>query len=227
MTPALEPPDEPCPPLRSTHTYRTLVYDRWGGGGRPVLLLHGVLFDRRVWWPTAAEIAGDCTVVAPDLPGHGDTPGGPDGDPEALVADLASIVSGLALRRAPIVVGHAASAHLAYAFAGRYATHAVVAVDELTPAPGDTPDRVVTAMGGDHVPGVFQPLVAARRDPALLRAYRCWWSAGPARVADLTVLSRPADDAPDGGRVRIYPGPSRFPHLHDVRGFAGDLRSLL
>jgi hypothetical protein len=138
-------------------------------------------------------------------------------------------VSGLGLRRAPVVVGHAASVHLAHGFARRYATHAVVAVDELTPAPADSPDQLLAAMAADHVPGVFQPLVVARRDPALLRAYRCGWSAGPAPAADLTVLSRPdrAGDDPADGRTRIHRGRSRFPHLHDVPGFADDLRSLL
>ncbi|MCA2211561.1 alpha/beta fold hydrolase [Jidongwangia harbinensis] len=235
MTPAhdpSEPPaDETSPPLRSTHTYRGLAYDRWGSGGRPVLLLHGVLFDRRLWWPAAAEIAGDCTVIAPDLPGHGETPARPEDDPGTLAADLAAVVSGLALRRAPVVVGHATSVHLAHLFAGRYASRAVVAVDELTPAPGDTPEHIVAAMGGEHVPGVFQPFAVARRDPALLRAYRCCWAAGPPPAADLTVLSRPGagdnDDDPGDGRVRVYRSRGRFAHLHQVRRFAEDLRSLL
>jgi pimeloyl-ACP methyl ester carboxylesterase len=71
---------DPQPPRRTTHASggpaRLLVYDRWGRYGRPVLLLHGLRYDRTMWWPVAAELATatTCTVIAPDLPGHGDSP---------------------------------------------------------------------------------------------------------------------------------------------------------
>jgi pimeloyl-ACP methyl ester carboxylesterase len=48
----------PQPKRRTTHAYGTpkniLVYDRWGDYGRPVVLLHGLLVDRTMWWPTAS-----------------------------------------------------------------------------------------------------------------------------------------------------------------------------
>jgi pimeloyl-ACP methyl ester carboxylesterase len=46
---------------------------RWSRYGRPVLLLHGLLFDRTMWWSVGVELAGVCTVVASDLPGHADS----------------------------------------------------------------------------------------------------------------------------------------------------------
>jgi len=70
----------PQPPLRTQHVAGNpktlLVYDRWGSFGRPVVLLHGLLFDRTMWWPVAADLAAttSCTIVAPDLPGHGQSP---------------------------------------------------------------------------------------------------------------------------------------------------------
>ena len=70
---------DPCrAPLRSEHTWHgpggELTYDRWGTGGRPLVLLHGLGFDRRMWWPVAAELADESLVIAVDLPGHGRTP---------------------------------------------------------------------------------------------------------------------------------------------------------
>ena len=39
----------------------TWSYDTWGTAGRPVLLIHSVLFDRTLWWPVAAELHRQCT----------------------------------------------------------------------------------------------------------------------------------------------------------------------
>jgi len=119
-------------PLRSTHIAGSpkspLVYDRWGEFGRPVLLLHGPLHDRTMWWPLAADLiaAASCTVIAPDLPGHGLSPARDGCAVERLARDLDRLVDGLGLHRAPVVVGHGASAALALAFADAYATRCVV-----------------------------------------------------------------------------------------------------
>jgi pimeloyl-ACP methyl ester carboxylesterase len=158
---------EPQPPRRTTHAIggpaRMLVYDRWGRFGRPVLLLHGLLFDRTMWWPVAAELATatTCTVIAPDLPGHGDSPARQDHDPGKLAHDLAQLVHKLGLHRAPIVVGHAESAAAATAFGERFAVHEVLTVDDL----GD---------GETEIPEHYRPYARARADPELLTAYEKW-----------------------------------------------------
>jgi pimeloyl-ACP methyl ester carboxylesterase len=152
----------PQPPRRTTHISggpRTrLVYDRWGQFGRPVLLLHGLLFDRTMWWPLAAELTRGCTVIAPDLPGHGDSPAREHVGVDGLVAELANLVNRLDLHRAPIVVGHASAAPLATAFGETYATHHV---------------RTVERMSGE-VPEYLLPFTAPRHDKALLTAYASW-----------------------------------------------------
>jgi pimeloyl-ACP methyl ester carboxylesterase len=158
---------EPQPPRRTTHAIggpaRLLVYDRWGRFGRPVLLLHGLLFDRTMWWPVAAELAAatTCTVLAPDLPGHGDSPARKDHDPAKLAHDLAQLVHKLDLHRAPIVVGHAESAALATAFGTRFAAHEVLTVDDLGDAHADIPEH-------------FRPYATPRADPEVLTAYKSW-----------------------------------------------------
>ncbi|MEU4236125.1 alpha/beta fold hydrolase [Actinoplanes sp. NPDC026619] len=137
-----------------------LVYDRWGQFGRPVLLLHGLLFDRTMWWPLAAELTSGCTVVAPDLPGHGDSPARDEIGVDALAGDLAMLVNRLDLHRAPIVVGHATAAPLAAAFADRYATHDVITIED--------------SAGPGEVPEYFRPFTEPRHDSALLTAYVDW-----------------------------------------------------
>jgi pimeloyl-ACP methyl ester carboxylesterase len=175
----------PQPPRRSTHTSggprNLLVYDRWGEFGRPVLLLHGLLFDRTMWWPVAAELStsASCTMLAPDLPGHGDTPPRAAHDIDRLAADLAVLVQRLDLHRAPVVVGHAESAALATVFAERFAVHRVLTVDDVDPAGGRT-----------EIPEHYRPYAHRRHDPQLLAAYAGWCT--PARSCTFPHLADPA-----------------------------------
>jgi pimeloyl-ACP methyl ester carboxylesterase len=126
-------------PLRSTHRTGSprspIVYDRWGEFGRPVLLLHAPGQERTMWWLLAADLiaAASCTVVAPDLPGHGQSPAREDDSPERLARDLDRLVDGLGLVRAPIVVGHGASVALAMTYADGHPTHCVLSFDEGRP----------------------------------------------------------------------------------------------
>ncbi|GID27283.1 alpha/beta fold hydrolase [Paractinoplanes brasiliensis] len=211
---------QPQPPRRSTHATNSplnrLVYDRWGEFGRPVVLLHGLLFDRTMWWPVGAELARDCTVIAPDLPGHGDSPARTDYSIERIAADLAALVHDLQLQRAPIVVGHGTSAWLAIAFADTYATHCLLTLDEPEDSMPATVDKLVASAGLGTVPEHYRPFAEPRRDPALLRAYGEWKAQPPTRRLAVA-----------GG----VPGPSgaetAFSHLSDPEGFAGRLRALL
>ncbi|MGK5677967.1 alpha/beta fold hydrolase [Actinoplanes sp. URMC 104] len=212
----------PQPPRRSTHVTNSplsrLVYDRWGEYGRPVLLLHGLLFDRTMWWPVAAELAGDCTVIAPDLPGHGQCPLRADYSLERIAADLAGLVNGLQLHRAPIVVGHGTGAWLAIAFADAYATHCLLTLDEPTGDLPGTVDDVVAAAGLAAVPEHYRPFAEPRRDPALLAAYAGWKAQPPTRRL---VVAGPASGPSGPARD------SAFAHLSDPEGFAARLRALL
>src|SRR2546430_8732687 len=44
-----------------------------GGSGPPVLLLHGYAETSRMWKPLATVLAPRFTIIAPDLPGIGDS----------------------------------------------------------------------------------------------------------------------------------------------------------
>jgi pimeloyl-ACP methyl ester carboxylesterase len=213
---------QPQPPRRTTHTAadptRLLVYDRWGHYGRPVVLLHGLLFDRTMWWPVAAELATACTVVAPDLPGHGQSPARTDNSLERIAADLATLVHNLGLHRAPVIVGHATSARLATTFADAYATHHVLTIDEPdTDLTGV--DDLIRAAHLQEVPEMYRPYAQPRHDSVLLRAYDSWLVQPPDRRSQPAMAGSAANRPPAPQR--------RFAHLTNPAGFAAELRDLL
>jgi pimeloyl-ACP methyl ester carboxylesterase len=211
----------PQPPRRTTHRTASprnlLVYDRWGEFGRPVVLLHGLLLDRTMWWPVAAELTG-CTVIAPDLPGHGQSPARDDYRLERIAGDLAGLVDRLDLHRAPVIVGHAASARLAAAFAAGYATQHVLTLDEPDIGATAVAD-LVTPARLEEVPRIFRPYARTRHDPALLHAYESWLAQPPTRRNLPAMAGRAAIPAPTPA------GP--FAPLTDPAGFAARLRDLL
>src|SRR5512139_1270545 len=54
-----------------------LAYSR-GGNGEPLVLLHPLGSDRRVWEPVLPRLARHFEVIALDLPGFGDSPALPE-----------------------------------------------------------------------------------------------------------------------------------------------------
>lgn len=79
------------PDGRSSQT--GLWFDRFGAG-EPLLLIHGTGSSRLVWKPVLDPLAAERDVIAIDLPGHGESPLGPEGFPPTpagyarVVADL-------------------------------------------------------------------------------------------------------------------------------------------
>jgi alpha-beta hydrolase superfamily lysophospholipase len=93
----------------------------WGGdGSRPLLLVHGVIASARTFWRLGPALAATgFRVVAPDLPGHGQTGGGDDGRGFAF-AETAGVVAAFARAAFPedrpddvAVVGHSWGSMLA------------------------------------------------------------------------------------------------------------------
>lgn len=57
--------------LRFVQTSAGVIRLRIGGNGPPLLLLHGHPRTHTTWWRVAPLLAGEFTVVCPDLPGFG------------------------------------------------------------------------------------------------------------------------------------------------------------
>ena len=97
-------------------------YLHWNldGAGPPVLLLHGLASNARIWEPVAVPLAARAgPLLAPDLRGHGLTDK-PDGDYgfDTFYRDLLAFVTANELQR-PVLVGHSWGALLALDYAAR------------------------------------------------------------------------------------------------------------
>jgi pimeloyl-ACP methyl ester carboxylesterase len=187
-----------------------LVYDRWGSFGRPLVLLHGLGYDRTMWWPVAAELGDDFIVLAVDLPGHGRSSARDQQGLDWFTHDLAMLVSRIESGRAPILVGHGESARFAEAFAGRFATQAVITVG------GDESDSL------RGVPEMYHQFAVARPDPALSEVYRGWPGERAGRHSTAVL---PATDRVASART-VHLGDQPFPHLRDPAGFADLVRTV-
>ena len=81
-------------------------YRDWGGSGQPVLLLHGLASTCHIWDLVAPFLAQECSVIALDQRGHGESAKPNEGYDFASVAgDVLGVISQLGWD-APVVVGH-------------------------------------------------------------------------------------------------------------------------
>ena len=86
------------------------------GSGPPVVLIHGMLNSSSHWRSVAMNLAGDHTVIAPDLIGHGDS-AAPRGDYSlgAHASSIRDLLAAMGIDRASIV-GHSLGGGVAMQF---------------------------------------------------------------------------------------------------------------
>ncbi len=119
---------------QATSIVAGLASDDQGRSDRrpPLVLLHGLTFDRRMWGPTLAELQEldpGRRVVVVDLPGHGESPSWPAYDVESVAEGVHRIVEDRQLE-SPVVVGHSIAAVIATVYGARYPTRGIVNVDQ-------------------------------------------------------------------------------------------------
>jgi pimeloyl-ACP methyl ester carboxylesterase len=98
----------------------------------PLVLLHGLTFDRTMWGPTLAELQEldpGRRVVVVDLPGHGESPSWPAYDVESVAEGVHRVVEDRELE-SPVVVGHSIAAVIATVYGARFPTRGIVNVDQ-------------------------------------------------------------------------------------------------
>jgi pimeloyl-ACP methyl ester carboxylesterase len=106
-----------------------------GGHGAPLLLLHGYAETSLMWRPLMPSLAERFTVIAPDLPGIGDSAIPADGlDMKAAAVRIHALMSSLGFQKAE-VVGHDIGLMVAYAYAAMYPaeTTKLVVMDAFLP----------------------------------------------------------------------------------------------
>src|ERR1700686_1398571 len=91
-----------------------------GGHGPAVVLLHGFAETSRMWMPILPLLGEKFTVIAPDLPGIGDSSIPENGiNMKDAAISIHSLVRSLGIEKAR-VVGHDIGLMVAYAYAGQF-----------------------------------------------------------------------------------------------------------
>lgn len=111
----------------SARAANAIAYDKTGSGP-PMLFIHGLTYDRRMWDPLVSRLSGDHTCIAIDLPGHGKSGDLPSYDLLAVTRDVYDAFRAID-DRAPIVVGHSMGALDAVAYAALYPVAGLVTSD--------------------------------------------------------------------------------------------------
>lgn len=109
------------------------------GEGPAVILLHGYAENSRMWRPLIPLLADRFTVIAPDLPGIGDSAIPADGlDMKTAATRMHALVRSLGFDRAE-VVGHDIGLMVAYAYAAQFPKEVgkLILMDAFLPGVGE------------------------------------------------------------------------------------------
>jgi pimeloyl-ACP methyl ester carboxylesterase len=105
------------------------------GHGPAVILLHGYTQTSLMWKPIIPRLAEKFTVIAPDLPGIGDSDIPKDGlDMKSAAIRIHELVKSLGVQKA-MVVGHDIGLMVAYAYAAQFPskTEKLIVMDAFLP----------------------------------------------------------------------------------------------
>jgi pimeloyl-ACP methyl ester carboxylesterase len=105
------------------------------GQGTPLILLHGYAEMSRMWKPIMPALAERFTVIAPDLPGIGDSDIPSDGlDMKSAAIRIHNLAKSLGVQKAE-VVGHDIGLMVAYAYAAQFSSEVtkLVLMDAFLP----------------------------------------------------------------------------------------------
>jgi pimeloyl-ACP methyl ester carboxylesterase len=133
-----------------TKLFSSLAGELTGAPDRrpPLVLLHGLTFDRTMWRPALVHLAAldpGRQVLALNLPGHGDSPGWAGYDMEALAEGVHRAVDEAGLQ-SPVLAGHSVSGAIVSVYAARYPARGVVNVDQ--PLQVEPVARLVSSLAG-------------------------------------------------------------------------------
>ncbi len=109
------------------------------GQGPAVILLHGYAETSRMWRPIIPMLAQRCRVIAPDLPGIGDSAIPTDGlDMKSAATRIHALALSLGIKKSQ-VVGHDIGLMVAYAYAAQYPAEVekLVLMDAFLPGVGE------------------------------------------------------------------------------------------
>lgn len=184
----------------------------WGGTAAqtPVLLVHGLASNARIWDLLAPLLSQHVRLAAIDQRGHGLSDKPDDGyDFATITGDLAGAIAALGWSR-PLVVGHSWGANVALQLAAEYAdlVRGIVLLD------GGTNELAATMSLDEALERLAPPRLAGTPRAAFLERIRGFWSN--------QVLSQAVEDAIMGNFAvdtedRIAPHLTYDHHMKIVR----------
>lgn len=156
------------------------LYVRRGGTGHgdPVLFLHGAGESNSAWEGVLEQVGEGRPVLAPDLPGHGESNNLPLGQLGDAAKTLRQILEAAGIRRCD-VVGQGFGAILAQELARQHPVGRIVALDGAAPSAEEVEQAtgIVPLWHGGHILEAWHRC----RDAGL---YRPWYRRGRAALHD-------------------------------------------
>ena len=195
----------------TTGGLRLRLHD-WAGPDTtpPILLVHGLASNVRIWGLTAPLLAHDFRVAAIDQRGHGQSDKPTDDYALATVAgDLAGVLVALDWTR-PLIVGHSWGANVALQLAADHPElpGGIVLLD------GGTTELAALMSLEETLERLAPPRLAGTPRAAFLEGLRARWAAGPlSQAIEDAIMGNFAIDAED----RIAPHLTYENHLKIVR----------
>jgi pimeloyl-ACP methyl ester carboxylesterase len=120
---------------RTAEIHGVKLHYMTAGRGTPLILLHGYAETSLMWRPIIPALAKRFTVIAPDLPGIGDSDIPADGlDMKSAAIRIHDLAKSLGVQKAE-VVGHDIGLMVAYAYAAQFPTEVtkLVLMDAFLP----------------------------------------------------------------------------------------------
>jgi len=120
---------------RTAEIHGVKLHYMTAGHGTPLILLHGYAETSLMWKPIIPVLAERFTVIAPDLPGIGDSDIPADGlDMKSAAIRIHDLSKSLGVQKAE-VVGHDIGLMVAYAYAAQFPTEVtkLVLMDAFLP----------------------------------------------------------------------------------------------
>ena len=191
-----------------------VAYER-RGSGPPVVLIHTLGTDRRIWEPVAPLLERERTVIAVDMPGFGRSPALDEAQPATparLAAAIASALSAEGISR-PHVAGNSLGGWVALEMAFAGAARSVTAIAPAGLWAGALGQR--RALARDVARAALPVLGLLVRVPALRRLAMAGTTARPERVPPEAVayFVRAYATAPGFAAANAAMRAARFEHL--------------
>src|SRR5215471_6108521 len=120
------------------------------GQGPALILLHGYTQTSRMWRPLVDKLKDKFTIIAPDLPGIGDSDIPKNGcDMKTAAIRVHALAKSIGVTKAR-VVGHDIGLMVAYAYAARFSAEVekLVVMDASFPVLPDGSSRITTTICG-------------------------------------------------------------------------------